>query len=691
MAKVRDELDHADSYYDSVVSVDWVRRYEEYYATEEYYKKKFDRLSTKSNLVSTDVADTIEWALPSLMKLFFGSEKVVSIVGVGGEDEERAKIMEELVSYIINRKNDSFNIFYDWFKDALITGMGVIKVYWEREEKQVPQEQIMSFEAAQVFAQDPNIQILEEPTVVNKLGDVKIKYMTTVVVVNQPKIENIVMSELRFSPNAKKLADCPFIAHKKRVTIDHLRKKELSGVYTNIKAIASTGNGFITDQVEELFKDDMSLWQSSEIAKQEVDIYECYMDIDLNNDGLLEKAIVTTCNDQVIRLEENTMGRHPFFDLIPMSDPHRIWPKRSMADLIAQLQDLKTALQRQIMVSVSLSNDPKVVVAEDAINLQDFIQGRNYIRKKPGVLMSEAFSAIPPYPLHEWTFQYLEYIEGQKENRTGITRYNQGLDARSLNKTATGISAIMGASNQRLELIARRFAETGVKDAIRFIISLVQRFMDTNTVIRIANKPVEITPDDLEGNFDLIINAGVGITTKEATMMNIQTLLTAMQQVAGMGIPIITPDNVYNLMKRWIQEMGFKNADDFVTDPNVIKQQMMQQALMQLPPELQQAAMMNGGIIPFEILMQMPPEIAMSIPDILLPPQAIQMKQQVMAQRQGGQNGPNGQANAPVPNQGNRNGGASQGSTGGTEGMVGNLPRTDNRFTQISQRPRGTP
>jgi len=174
----------------------------------------------------------------------------------------------------------------------------------------------------------------------------------------------------------------------------------------------------------------------------------------------------------------------------------------------------EVALTRQIVQNIALTNDPKMILAEESINISDYIEGRKVIRKKPGSPMGDAAMPMPVNQLSPQTFQFLEYLEGQKENRTGITRYNQGLDANSLNKTATGISAILGQSSQRLELIARMFAETGISELFRFMVSLNQKFVDQNTVVRLTNKQLRVSPDDLNGNFDLIVNAGISILLK---------------------------------------------------------------------------------------------------------------------------------------------------------------------------------
>ena len=612
---VQNDIQRAEAYQASIVEPAVRERYEIYYADKDYYRQKFPILSKTSDLVSTDVADTIEWALPSLMKVFTGSDEVITIAGVTEEDDTKAETMQELLVYQLQRQNNFFTVLYNWIKDSLIVGMGIIKCYWERTEGYTTETAVLNNEALQALTQTGvTIEDIQGP---DQFGDFSVTYQLPYYRKNAPKLENILVSEFLYSPDAKSLEEANFVAHKRKVTMSYLREREAQGVYANIDDIRVNGNynGMNVDQVEQVIGDNyVDINKDEQTARQEVVIYECYTKIDINNDGILEDMIITICGDTIIRMEQNYMGRHPFFAISPTKDPHRIWVKRSYAELIGELQDLKVALTRQIMQNVALTNDPKMLLDESAINIDDFVQGRKVIRMKAGHSMNEVAMPMNITPLAPQTFQFLEWIEGQKENRTGITRYNQGLDANSLNKTATGISAILGQSAQRLELVARMFAETGLSELFRFMVSLNQKFIDQQTVIRLTNKELKISPEDLDGSFDLIVNAGISIATKESTIMATQTLLTALMQANAGGYMVSTPENIYNLFKKWIESIGFKNYGDYITDPNITQQRMMmemqlkQQVLSQLPPDaLQYYA--QFGILPPQYLLQLPPEL----------------------------------------------------------------------------------
>lgn len=665
---VQNDIKRAEAYQGSVIERTVKERYAIYYADKEYYRNKFPILSKTSDLVSTDVADTIEWALPSLMKVFTGSDEVITIAGVTEEDDTKAETMQELLVYQLQRQNKFFPILYNWMKDALITGMGIVKCYWERTEGFTTEQAVLNNESLQALIETGvNVTDIQGP---DAFGDFTVTYQSPYYVKNAPKIENILISEFIYSPDAKSLEEANFVAHKRKVTMSYLREREAQGVYANIDAIKpDSGYSVVTDPVQDVIGDNYNdIIGDEQKARQEVTIYECYTKIDVNNDGILEDMIITICGDTIIRMEQNYMGRHPFFAISPTKDPHRIWVKRSYAELIGELQDLKVALTRQIMQNVALTNDPKMLLDETAINIDDFVQGRKVIRMKAGHSLHEVAMPMNISPLSPQTFTFLEWIEGQKENRTGITRYNQGLDANSLNKTATGISAILGQSSQRLELVARMFAETGLYELFRFMVSLNQKFIDQQTVIRLTNKEMKITPEDLDGSFDLIVNAGISISTKESTIMATQTLLTAIMQANAAGYMISTPENVYNLFKKWIESIGFKNYGDYITDPAITQQRMLmemqlkQQVLSQLPPDAMQYYA-QFGILPPQYLNMLPPQL------------------QVLFRGAGNEPGTQEQTNVT----GNF-GGTGFGGTNLSGGLATGLSRVDNQQPQNVQR-----
>jgi len=570
LEKIRVDIKSAENYFEAYIKPKLVERYQIYNADPDYYKKKFPKLGKRSSVTSTDVADTIEWALPSLMRIFFGGEDVITIKGRQAEDERKAELMQELINFQIQVQNPGFMVFYRWFKDALVSGLGVIKCWWERETEDYQMKGLFSIEEAEAMKQAENIEVVKVEPTENGVYAV-VTYKLKKIKKNQPVFTNIPPNEFIYHPDASTVKDATFVAHRKLVTADYLRKRAQERIYdkTAVEEAISKGQEQENINLDELgiaLKPNQSQFTPPQVdeARKIFKLYECYTKYDINGDGLLEPVIITVVNDTILRVEENLYGRPPFFVLAPILEPYEIWGK-SFSDILADIQAIKTALIRQILVNIALNNDPKLEVLETAVNLQDLVLDKEFVR----VRQLGAIRPLPTQPLAPWTYNFLEYIEGLKENRTGVTRYNQGLDARSLNKTATGIQLIMSASQQRLELIARIFAETGIKDFFRFLIELNQRFITQDVVIRLTNQTLQISPEDIKGDFDLEINAGMGVGVKEQQLQNLQMIMQVYPQLVQAGI--VTPKNIYNLAKKFIEALGFKNVDEFLTDPEKLQ------------------------------------------------------------------------------------------------------------------------
>jgi hypothetical protein len=91
----------------------------------------------RSRAVSTDVADVVEGMLPELMDIFAGSDEVVTFEPVGPNDEAQAKQETDYVNHVLMQENAGFMVLYSFIKDALLSKVGLVKVWWdEREEEQ---------------------------------------------------------------------------------------------------------------------------------------------------------------------------------------------------------------------------------------------------------------------------------------------------------------------------------------------------------------------------------------------------------------------------------------------------------------------------------------------------------------------------------------------------------------------------
>lgn len=548
----------------------------------------------RSTVVSSDVMDTIEWMMPSLMRVFTASHDIVVIQPMGGEDVTAAEQHQALINYQFNYKMEGFTKFYTWFKDALIYGFGVVKITWENfyEKKSLFYEEMSNEEFAALSIQT-NISIesydeyedvavtevvlpdgSKSETVNRETVFRNVKAFLKKNTYSGPWLENIPVSSFYIEPGARSVREANFVGHRVRRTMDYLRRMEREGIYHNVSDVIpyAEGDSEYVDLsgMSELEGDYAGL--NKEFMPTPSDgreykwVWECWVKLDIDGDGLLEPLLVTFTDDVLLRVEENPFdhGEAPFETIVPIVDCHRLYGI-SITDLVMEFQRMKTSLYRNVFDNIAFSVNNFYLVARNSGTDIGAL-----INIKPGAIVftddvNQGVREMKPETLSPALFNLFEYLDSCKENRTGITRYSQGMDADSLNKTATGISAILTASQQRIELIARLLSETGVKYVFRKMISLNQQFVTDKMVLRLFNKPLEITPDQLDGSFDLMVNVGIGAGLKELQQSQMLNLLNILPSLAQLGL--VKPKHVHYVVSKLLESMGYKDVENFIELP----------------------------------------------------------------------------------------------------------------------------
>jgi hypothetical protein len=253
--------------------------------------------------------------------------------------------------------------------------------------------------------------------------------------------------------------------------------------------------------------------------------------------------------------------------------PHR-HIGRSYADLTMDIQLIKSTLIRGQLDNMYLANNGRYAIS-DRVNLDDMLTSR------PGGIVrvdGDPGTGIMPLshpPLPASSFGMVEYMDSMKEKRTGITAYNQGLDSNSLNKTATGVAQIMNASQQRIELVARTFAETGVKELFKLVHYLVRTTLTKPDIIRLRNKWVEVDPREWKARKDLSISVGLGAGNKDQQLAHLMSIINMQKEAIGAGLT--SPEKIYNALAKLTQNAGFKNPEEFWVNPANMPEQEGQQ------------------------------------------------------------------------------------------------------------------
>lgn len=554
------------------------------------------QIEGRSQVVSTDVADTVEWMLPSLLKIFTAGDQVVEFVPRRQEDEGAAKQATDFANYVFYRQNPGFQLIYTWFKDALIEKVGVLKVVWDADTEDARESyRDLTTEQMSILAQDKAVEIIEHTERIDEqaaaamaqalaqqqmqpqapgmppmtppeppmLHDVTV---TRTQPKNRVRIDAVPPEEFLISREAKTVHDAAFVGHRVERSISDLR----AAGYKNVDDIGSDGDAagaLNAERIERRSFDDEQAYSfgagdtSADDSQRRVWVTECYIRCDRNGDGIAELLKVVRAGGVI--LEECECDAVPFVTITPIPLPHRFFGL-CPADQAVEPQKLKTSLLRASLDGLYTSINGRTYAVDGQVNLDDLMTSRpgGVVRVRGQGMVGPLMEGKPDLGAAQ---SMLEYAEVMKENRTGFTRYSQGTSADSLNDTATGMNIITNRADSRVELIARVFAETGFQDLFKAILRLVSQHQDQATVAQVHGKWVNFDPREWRNQFDFSVNVGLGTGNKDQQVQHLMALLQTQMQMLQLGL--VQPANLYNLAAKLAEALGFKQAEQFFTDP----------------------------------------------------------------------------------------------------------------------------
>ena len=540
-------------------------------AQEYYYALPFgNEVEGRSQYVDSTVQDTIEWIKPSLMRIFGSGDEFVKFTPHGPEDVDAAAQATDYVNYVFSKDNNGWEIMYSWFHDALLQKNGIVKVWWdEYEEPQREEYQNLSDMEFGYLITDENVEVLEH-TVIE--SDISEPYHDVVIVRTnydgRVRIENVPPEEFLISREAKSIEDARFVCHRVRKTLSELRimypdqdfgPEDLGSGDDEIYLSTERLSRYEFDDSE-----NYGFGGNEEEALREYWLHESFIKTDYNEDGIAELRKVCSVGSYIFSNEE--IDKKPFVSITPLKIPHKFFGL-SIADLVMDLQLIKSTLMRNLMDNAYNQNFGRYAVMEGQANLDDLLTQR-----PGGIVRVKSPNAIMPLatpPLEPYSFQMLGYLDEVRESRSGVNKNTQGINADALTShtTATAVNAVMTNAQSRVELIARQFAETGVKQLMNCIYELLLKYPDKERVVMLRNEWVQVRPDMWNDKMDCTVSVALGNGSKDQQMAHLSQLLSFASQAMQGGLPIVTPQNMYNLGAALIKAMGYQNVDDFLTPP----------------------------------------------------------------------------------------------------------------------------
>lgn len=579
----------AIGYYESEIAT------EQADALDRYYRRPYgDERAGRSQVVDGTVAITVDNALAAILKPFISSEEMVVFEPVGPEDEQVAEQATQYVNYVLNNDNCGFQIFHDWFKDALLQKVGVVKAYWEDYSRDMV-ERVENLDPMQVqsLQQSGDAQAVYGPDE-NGLytADIKRRHVD-----GKLCIENVPPEEYRISPYTRPGRMPPYEAHITRKSKSELI--EMGFAHDVVMALSKANNTAITDSraIARYADEEFSTTREDVVgteASDMVDFNDEFVLIDYDGDGVAELRRVMRSHTVILYNEQ--VDYSLFARLCPAPMPHKIYGM-SLADQVMDEQKIATVLWRQTLDNLYMSNDPRPVVPR-AAERPNGITISDLLNDAPGAVIRTETGELGDFSVQfvaDKAFPMLAYVEQQAESRTGISKQGQGFDPDSLQKanqiTATQTAIEEEGRNSRAEMIARIFAETGVRDLFRIMLKLLVNHQPRARMVRLRNQWVQMDPRSWNADMDVSISVGLGIGSKAQQMVTAQTVLATMEAVGASpyGPALIDPGKVYNAIKRLFNAAGIKNVDDYLNEPQAGPDGQYQQPQPPPDPKMVQA------------------------------------------------------------------------------------------------------
>lgn len=551
----------------------------DYYMGEPFGNEVEDR----SQIVSRDCFEVVEWVKPSIMRIFCGGDEVVRFEPTGPEDVDDAGQETAYINYLMLERGDGFTALYEWFTDAMLGRNGYMLSYWD-EREQVTEESYkgLTDDELQMLLQSDDIEILEhevENSPDQTTGQMEAFHNVRIrVTETEGQVTSCCVPPERVLVAANhdkvSLASCDFVEYWEDMSLSDLRQMGLD-VPDDIAADdrATVGADVVANA---RYKDDPTHLRNednvNDPSMRHVRVRTVFLRVDADGDGIAELRRFMVVGKSILR--EDVYSRITVAALTPTIIPHR-HEGMSVVDAVMDLQLIKSMLVRGQIDNLWLANNGRYGVDEDRVNLDDMLVSR------PGGMVRTAGNpnaAIMPltHPmLGNEVLQFIEYLDGTKEERTGVSRLNQGIDANTLNKTASGQQALQAAANQRIELIARVFAETGVKEHFRNLHMLVLQHRMKPDVVELLGKWVSVDPREWKTRKNLKVSVGLGTGDSAGKVQNLQAIATAQQGVSGIGLA--GPKQMYKALTDMTKAMGFKNGAEYWQDPTQPNQNPMPQ------------------------------------------------------------------------------------------------------------------
>ncbi|MBZ7920547.1 phage portal protein [Ensifer adhaerens] len=562
----------------------------------------------RSKVVSRDVRAAIKKVLPSIIRTILGNDKVVEYEPVNQGDEAGAEQATDYINYIVFPESDGYDAVQDAAHDALKLRNGVIRWWYDKKRivevsrhtglDEAAMVQLVASDDVDVLEQSQSVATIDTPEGPKKITVYDLKIRRTVEK-GCTRLAAVPLEEFLIHPDAMSIDDslCTGISMKMRRS-DLVAMGYDRAVIDELPATTKDNE----KETEEFTRRRDVVDADDQVAKaaQEIDYYELYVKLDVDDDGIAElrRMVFAGGTAEKNLLENEEWDEAPFADLITERRPHQR-EGNSITDDVAELQRVKTVLLRQTLDNIYWQNNLQPIVQEGTIENPEAVLNPKFgqpIRVSQGTAVANAVDYTKVPFVAAQSFGMLGYLDQEAADRTGISEASSGMAPDALqNMTAKASAMIEAAGIGQTELMVRTFAQ-GLKRVFKGLLRLVTKHQDQPRTVRLRGQWVTFDPRHWNAGMDATVNTGLGAGTRERDMMMVQMIQQLQEKLlASLGPvnnPYVTPDNLYNSIAKTVEAAGLKSPDLYFTKPDQEELQKRMAADAAKPdPEMQKALM----------------------------------------------------------------------------------------------------
>lgn len=574
-------------------------------AMDHYHGRPYgDEQEGRSQVVSKDLSETVDWAMPAIMRVFTQSGNLGEFEPVGPEDEELARQESDYINQVVMKDNSGFMLLHDAIKDALLLKNGYVKHYWDVTEKISDEEYeglsldelTVLFSQLQASGAEVEIKGQEERQIdmggtLVPVFDIKLQITRKT---GKVCIEAVPCEEVRVSKRCRgSLQTSPFTEHVTRKTRTDLIEMGMDKEFVySLPAFNESDNDQEVNARDSVDDESEFLGTSiSDKSMDEIEYCEAYIKVDWDDDGIAELRKVVTCADKIPPGDywNEPIDAVPMTGFVPKRVPHR-HVGESLDDDLADLQKIKTVLLRQMLDNIYLTNNNQWVVNE-RVNLKDFMQslpgGVKRVRGDEPV--SGSVEPVITAPVIDKILPVIDYVDNLKESRTGINRATTGLDPDILKQSTKGaFMENLNRASQKIEMITRMLAETGVKELVLQVHALLMKHQDKARTVKMRGKYIPVNPQEWRERTDLTVKVGLGTGSEEEKREKLMLLASLQEKAAQAGL--VGANQVYAMFADIAETLGFDMPEKYLISPESPEFQQQQQGEQQPNPLAEQEA-----------------------------------------------------------------------------------------------------